>query len=256
MKLGIMQPYFFPYLGYFELIQRTDQWIVFDTAQYIRHGWVNRNRILHPKTGSQYIKVPIKHCAREAPIGQIEIADRQQLQPRILGQIEHYKKRAPFYQETAALVELCLAGEETSLSRLNVSILAQVCRHLDIPFQYRIFSEMQLPLGPVDGPGDWALRISEALGADEYVNPPGGVDLFDPNKFAGCGIRLTLQKLIDFSYECRGYEFVPYLSIIDVLMWNPRERIKEFLTTWASERKCSLQPTSPSHVGGDTEGNV
>jgi len=177
MKLGIMQPYFFPYLGYFELIQRTDRWIVFDTAQYIRHGWVNRNRILHPRTGSQYIKVPIKHCARETPISQIEIADRQQLQSTILGQIEHYKKRAPFYQETAALVEQCLSGDETFLSRLNVSILAQVTQHLDIPFHCQVFSEMQLPLGPVEGPGDWALRIAEALHASEYVNPPGSVDL-------------------------------------------------------------------------------
>jgi len=236
MKLGIMQPYFFPYLGYFELIQRTDRWIVFDTAQYIRHGWVNRNRILHPRTGSQYIKVPIKHCARETPISQIEIADRQQLQSTILGQIEHYKKRAPFYQETAALVEQCLSGDETFLSRLNVSILAQVTQHLDIPFHCQVFSEMQLPLGPVEGPGDWALRIAEALHASEYVNPPGSVDLFDPRKFAECGVRLTIQKLIDFSYECRGYEFIPHLSIIDVLMWNPRERIKEFLKNWSLEQ--------------------
>ena len=234
MKLGIMQPYFFPYLGYFELIQRTDHWVVFDTAQYIRHGWVNRNRILHPKSGCQYISVPIKHCPRETPISQIEIADRQQLRPKILGQIEHYKKRAPFYQEATALVDQCLSGDEVFLSRLNASILAQVCRHLEIPFHCRVFSEMQLPLGPVAGPGDWALRISEALGADEYVNPPGGVDFFDPQKFAKSGIRLTIQKLIDFPYECRGYEFVPHLSIIDVLMWNPRERIKDFLATWAS----------------------
>ena len=118
---------------------------------------------------------------------------------------------------------------ETSLSRLNVAILAQVCEHLGIPFHSRFFSEMQLPLGPIGGPGDWALRISEALGAAEYINPPGGVDLFDPRKFADCGVRLTIQKLIDFSYDCRGYEFVPHLSIIDVLMWNPRERIEEFL---------------------------
>jgi hypothetical protein len=237
MKLGIMQPYFFPYLGYFELIRRTDEWIVFDTAQYIRHGWVNRNRVLHPKSGAQYIKVPIKHCVRETPIKEIEIADRDELRPRILGQIEHYKKRAPYYRETTALVDECLSGDEISLSRLNVSILDRLCRHLDIPFRCRVFSEMQLPLGPVEGPGDWALRISEALGAGEYVNPPGGVDLFDPRKFAASGIRLTLQKLIDFTYECRGYEFEPYLSIIDVLMWNPCEKVKEFLATWASERE-------------------
>ena len=75
MKVGIMQPYFFPYLGYFDLINRVDKWIVFDTPQYIRHGWVNRNRILHPHQGWQYIVVPLKKHDRDTSINQIETAD-------------------------------------------------------------------------------------------------------------------------------------------------------------------------------------
>ena len=75
MKLGIMQPYFFPYLGYFDLIHSVDKWVVFDTPQYIRHGWVNRNRILHPESDWQYIIVPLKKHPRNTPIKEIEIAD-------------------------------------------------------------------------------------------------------------------------------------------------------------------------------------
>jgi hypothetical protein len=229
VKLGIMQPYFFPYLGYFDLIHRTDRWVVFDTAQYIRHGWVNRNRILHPQTGWQYVIVPLEKHHRDTPIRDIRVSGASDWRARIQGQLRHYRQQAPFYERVAALVADSLAGEETSLTRLNVRALAKVCEALGIPFEYRIFSEMDLALGPVEGPGDWALRIAEALGADEYVNPPGGADLFDRAAFEAAGIRLTIQEPVQFEYPCGQYEFVPGLSAIDVLMWNSPERVKAFL---------------------------
>jgi len=100
MKLGIMQPYFFPYLGHFDLINYCDQWIIFDKIQYIRHGWVNRNRILHPTEGWQYITVPVKKRSRDTLITDVEVADRSDWKRRIVNQVVHYKKHAPFYQET------------------------------------------------------------------------------------------------------------------------------------------------------------
>lgn len=229
MKLGIMQPYFFPYAGYFELIARTDRWIVFDTAQYIRHGWVNRNRILHPREGWQYITVPLRHHARETSIKDIKICNHTPWRERILGQLAHYKKRAPFFQETITLAEECLAGTENSLSRMNTANLAAVCRHLGIPFRCDLFSEMNLDLGPVEGPGDWALRICQAVGADEYINPPGGESLFDRSKFTSAGIRLTIQDFHPPTYSCAPYAFLPGLSILDVLMWNGAQATQRML---------------------------
>ena len=120
--LGIMQPYFFPYLGYFDLINYTDRWIVFDTVQYIRHGWVNRNRILHPKEGWQHIVVPLKKHSRDTTIKDIEISKEPKWRKRILGQSQHYKKKAPYFYETYQLIEECLTIEECSISRLNVAI--------------------------------------------------------------------------------------------------------------------------------------
>lgn len=229
MKLGIMQPYFFPYLGYFDLINYSDRWIVFDTVQYIRHGWVNRNRILHPEQGWQYIVVPLKKHSWDTVIRDIEIGDGPMWHQRILGQNQHYKKKAPYFRETHRLVEECLAIEERSISRLNVAILEKVCLHLGIPFEYEYFSEMQLELESVVEPGDWALRISEKLGAEEYVNPPGAAAIFDSSEFEASGIKLTIRKLLPLEYACSGYEFVPGLSIIDVLMWNPPDKVKEYL---------------------------
>jgi hypothetical protein len=96
MKIGIMQPYFFPYPGYFSLIAQCDKWVVFDIPQYIRHGWVNRNRILHPKDGWQYIVVPVKKHSRNTAICDIHISGNTNWSERILHQTGHYKKHAPF----------------------------------------------------------------------------------------------------------------------------------------------------------------
>lgn len=231
MKLGIMQPYFFPYIGYFELIYQSDYWVVFDTAQYIRHGWVNRNRILHPKHGWQYIVVPVQGHVQKTPIKDIRIVEGTAWRERIIGQLQHYKKRAPFFGVTIEIIRQCLDCAEKSLSRLNVACLEAVCSYLGIPFQYSYFSEMNLSLGPVEGPGDWALRIAQALQATEYINPPGGVGLFDRSKFENAGIRLTIQQPVDFVYECNGYTFEPNLSIIDVMMWNSPDTIKGYLVS-------------------------
>jgi hypothetical protein len=229
MKLGIMQPYFFPYIGYFDLINRSDKWIVFDTAQYIRHGWVNRNRILHPAQGWQYIVAPLSKHRRETPIAEIRVSDDPSWRTRILGQLNHYRKHAPFFGPTFALVEECLRNGEQSLSRLNARILEAVCRVLGIRFDSAVFSEMNLDLPPIEGPGEWALRISEAVGAAEYVNPPGGEALFDPAAFEQRGIRLTIQEPVAFPYSCAPYRFEPDLSIVDVLMWNSPRDVKAFL---------------------------
>ena len=233
--LGIMQPYFFPYLGYFDLINCSDRWIVFDTVQYIRHGWMNRNRIHHPKEGDLYVIVPLRKHPRGTIIKDITISEDPRWKSKILGQLNHYKKNAPYFKETYSFVEECLSIDEKSLSRLNSSILEKTCSRLGIDFEYEYFSEMALDLGSVEGAGDWALRISEALGAEEYVNPPGGVDIFDPDKFMAAGIKLTIRKIPPFEYSNKGYEFIPNLSIIDVMMFNSKERIGEYL-----HRCCSL----------------
>jgi len=229
MILGIMQPYFFPYLGYFDLINYTDRWIVFDTVQYIRHGWINRNRILHPKEDWQYVIVPRKKHRRQTAIKDVEVSADPKWRLRILAQIQHYQKRAPYYGETYQLVEECLAVKQNSLSRLNVAILEKVCLYLGISFQYGYFSKMVLELGPVERPGDWALRIAESLGAKEYVNPPGGEEIFDQSRFKAAGIKLNIRNLPHMEHNCRGYNFVPGLSIIDVLMWSPPEKVKGYL---------------------------
>lgn len=229
MTLGIMQPYFFPYLGYFDLINCSDKWIVFDTVQYIRHGWMNRNRIHHPTNGDLYIIVPIKKTGRSTLIKDVIVSNNLKWRERILGQLRHYKKKAPYYKELYEFVEDCLLINENYLSRFNTKILEKTCLYLGIKFDYEYFSEMDLGIEHVENPGDWALRISEALGAKEYVNPPGGTAIFDPEKFNKANIKLVIRNIPTFEYACGKYEFVPNLSIIDVLMFNSVEKIQFML---------------------------
>jgi len=154
---------------------------------------------------------------------------------QIIGQLQNYKKTAPFFNEVVSLVEDCLDPRENSLSMLNVKCLESVCAYLEIPFQPMFFSELRLTLGPVEGPGDWALQLSEALGASEYINPPGGVQIYDRSKFESAGIKLTIQPPVDFVYECKGYQFEPNLSIIDVLMWNSPDTVRTYFRSRSSE---------------------
>lgn len=235
MRLGIMQPYFFPYLGHFDLINQVDEWIVFDTPQYMRHHWVNRNRILHPNTGWQYITVPIRNHHRDTPINQIQIAMETDWRERILRQLQHYKKEAPYYKQVIAFLEECFSEASPSLSETNVLTLEKTCRRLGITTPFHVLSRMNLALeGSVERPGDWALLISRAVGAGEYLNPAGGGALFDASKFAAHGIKLIIQSYTHMVYPCGQYQFEPGLSIIDVMMWNTPEQIKHYLDTWRS----------------------
>jgi hypothetical protein len=226
-----MQPYFFPYLGYFELLYRADCWVAFDTAQYIRRGWINRNRILHPVEGWTYITMPVRKHRRDTPIADIRIADDSAWRRRIEGQLLHYRRHAPHFEPVLALVRDCLAVEETSVSRLNVAILEKTCRFVGIPLTSRFLSEMNVKLGPIDQPSDWGLRLAEALHATEYVNAPGGRDLYDAAKFAAHGIGLTILSSVTWRYDTPGYRFEPSLSILDTLMWNSPDAVREILNT-------------------------
>jgi hypothetical protein len=230
-----MQPYFFPYLGYFDLINYSDRWIVFDTVQYIRHGWINRNRILHPVDGWSYIIVPVI-ASRETVIRDVRIVEDAKWKKRILGQLQHYKKRAPYYYDIIKMVEEILSFDTDRISKLNVFALQKLCSYLKIQFNYTFFSDMDLDVGVIQHPGDWALQIAIATSAKEYVNPPGGETLFDREEFEKSQITLTIRTQPLMQYECPGYQFIPGLSILDVLMWNSPDKVKQYLDQKGSQQ--------------------
>lgn len=216
-----MQPYFFPFLGHFSLIASVDEWVVFDITQYTPRSWMNRNRILHPNAGWQYVTVPLANSSNSIKIVEAKVLNLSETKASVIGKLSHYKKKAPYFKAVNTLVnDVFDSATDNSLVKLNVLSLSAVCRYLEIPFTYRICSELNLPLPAKLEAGEWALEICNMLGATRYVNPAGGQELFDPEAFTRRGISLHFAKTKEFVYDTTPYQYEPNLSILDVLMWN------------------------------------
>ena len=152
MKLGIMQPYFFPYIGYISLVKHTDEFILFDTVQFIKHGWIERNRILKPTGGWQYIYVHLEKHSLSTLIMDTKIRNNDDWKAKILNQLVHYKRRAPYYKETISLIKECLNIETDNITKLNKHILECICNYIGIHPNIKIFSEMNLEIEPANAP--------------------------------------------------------------------------------------------------------
>jgi hypothetical protein len=239
-----MQPYFFPYLGYFDLINQADIWVMYDAAQYIHHGWVNRNRILHPMSGWQYILVPVRKHPHTAPINRIEVAEEMKWESRFFKQLSHYHMDAPYYSEVIRFLEANLAAPERNLSRLNVNLIRATCDCLGIDTPVHVFSERNPAIRTAQGPENVALSICQAYDASEFINPPGGAGLYRAERFAELGIKLTIQDFTNMPYACGRYKFEPALSIIDVMMWNLPEDIKRYLDAFRMNADPNLTEAS------------
>ncbi len=228
MRLAIMQPYFFPNAGHFALIARSDRWIVFDITQYTPKSWMTRNRVLRRDGGWAYIQLPVRNASRSQRIREVMVGDLTAASQQVLGAISHYRKRAPFFAVVEDIVRDTFARTAETMVEVNVRSLKLTCSYLDIPFHYEICSEMQLDLPDRTSPGGWAPRIAAAVGADEYVNPIGGRELFNPAGFASRGVTLSFLETPDFVYATGPFAYEPGLSILDVMMWNEPSAIRAF----------------------------
>lgn len=235
MKLAIMQPYFFPYIGYLQLIHAVDKFVLFDDAQYMRHGWVNRNRILKPDGGWQYILVPLKKHTKTEPIKNVIAHPDKKWKQLIVAQLSHYKKKARYFKECNEIVEdILFSNDEHVISKINFLVIKKLCHLLDIKTEIIVSSQQSFDYSYVDDAGEWALRISEQMGASEYVNPIAGSDLFSKDKFTASNINLSFLKSNELIYSQFG-DFQSSLSIIDVLMFNGVDGAKKLLNNYSIE---------------------
>lgn len=235
MKLAIMQPYFFPYIGYFSLVKNTDYFIFFDIPQYIRKGWINRNRILGNNNADVYITVPIEKQHRETPINQTRISNNTNWREKIRGQLKFYKKRAPFYYDVIDMVDTVFNKEYDTVSELAIQSIVCSCEYLGLDIKYNICSQMNLPDFNVKEPDEWALNITKYMGYDTYINPPGGKSFFSVKKYENEGITLQFLEQELLVYNQRNEKFIPGLSIIDIMMFCKPEDIVDMMNHYNVE---------------------
>ena len=233
MRIGLMQPYFVPYIGYFSLIEYADKFIFFDTAQYISRGWVNRNRVQKQNGSPDYITIPVKKAPQKTQIKDIEIADSEKWREAILGKLTVYKRKAPNYEPVMDFIhDILYESEYDNLSELNCSSIVKTCEFIGLKGNFGILSEMDLQIGQVQAPDEWALYITKALQGDIYVNPPGGQSFYDKEKFRSKNIKLQFLKSGLKPYLQKTEQFEPGLSIIDVMMFCKNDEIKAMLTDY------------------------
>lgn len=230
MKLAIMQPYFFPWLGCFSLIKHTDRFILFDPVQFKRHGWIERNRIIKQNEGWVYIKVPLVKHPLQTLIKDTIIDNSKPWKQKILAQIGVYKKLSRRYNEVRELVETGISPSCSNIVQLNKNVLETVCRFLGFETEICVWSDLELLIEKPTEPDEWALHTCKALhNVEEYWNPSGGQSFFDPEKYDSAGIKLRFHHQSLKAYSQRREVFEPGLSIIDALMFNSPEAVNEML---------------------------
>jgi hypothetical protein len=162
-------------------------------------------------------------------IKDLRIRREEPWRERILAQLVHYKKVAPYYAQVISLLKDALDTNLEGIAALDVHLLEMCCRYLEIPFRYSIFSTSSIRDFKANSPDEWALQTAKAVGATEYINPPGGISFFDNAKYESAGVQLTFLKSRLRQYDQRRDHFESGLSIIDVMMFNEPRTIRDML---------------------------
>jgi hypothetical protein len=221
-----MQPYFFPYIGYFQLIHAVDLFVVYDNIKYTKKGWINRNRMLQNGKGVKF-SLPLKN-----DLDSLNVCERQLAadfnRDKLLNKFKGAYLGAPYFAQTFPLVEDIVRYEEANLFHFLHYSIAKTCEHLGIRTEIRVSSDIAIDHGLKNQ--DKVLALCESIGASVYVNAIGGMVLYSKEAFLDKGISLKFIKSRPFDYTQFGNDFVPWLSIIDVMMFNSVAAIKECLS--------------------------
>lgn len=222
MKGAIMQPYFLPYIGYFQLIASVDLFIVYDNIKYTKKGWINRNRMLLNGTDAIFT-LPLKKGSDSLDVVERElVADFDRV--KLLNQFRGAYGGAPYFAQTYPVLERIVCYEDLNLFRYIHHSIVRLCEHLGIKTEICISSEIAIDHG-LKGK-DKVQALCKAVGADTYINTIGGVELYGKDDFRIQGIDLKFIKARPFEYAQFGAPFVPWLSIVDVLMFNPLNTVR------------------------------
>jgi hypothetical protein len=229
MTLAIMQPYIFPYFGYFQLVHAVDLFVFYDDVNFIKKGWVNRNRIL--VQGQEHLfSIPLKSSSQNVLIKDCELSDEHKWREKLIKKIELTYKKAPQFATGFPLVSEIILSEQNTISSLAILAIEKISKYLEIPTKFKQSSESydnrelkgQMRI----------LDICKKENAAKYINPIGGQEIYSRELFTENQIELFFIRSEAISYKQFENDFVPNLSIIDLLMFNDREFLQNALNRY------------------------
>ena len=237
MKFALMQPYFFPYLGYFSLIHSVDHFMFFNDVQFTKKSWMSRNRLLNiEKKEPFYIRPDIVKPKYRELLPNVKLDDSVKWREKIFQQIKGYKNKAPYYQETLDFLESLLSKDYAGLADLNIRTTMELATYMSIETKFDKYTDHDFWFNEKPGIGDWGRVVAAKVKATEYINSPGGESFILHEEFDELGIQLSFIKPDLQKYWQGGGEFIAGLSIIDVLMFNGREQTAEMVRQYSIKR--------------------
>lgn len=230
MRIAIMQPYFFPYIGYFQLINAVDEFIIYDNIEFTKKGWINRNRIL-VNGKDAIISLPIKKDSDYLDVKDRFLADTWEVEKKkMLNRIVESYRKAPYFNECYNLIEKCINYDERNLFKFILYSIQTIMEYLNIDTDLVVSSTISI---------DHKLKSAEKVqaickerGAEIYINPIGGLELYNKEQFKRNNLNIQFLKSDDITYDQFNNDFIPRISIIDVMMFNNKEDVQSKLESY------------------------
>lgn len=222
-----MQPYFLPYIGYFQMIKAVDKFVFYDDVNYIKGGWINRNRILI-NGEAQYINVPQKGASPNKLINEVGVNYQTKDFAKLERTIELAYKKAPYFKDVYAIIKELYSKQYNNLAEIAARSIQLISEYLGLQTEFYVSSEHFSETKGLDK-ADRILAISRCFNADTYINAIGGKELYSKEEFETEGIKLQFIQSKPIEYTQFDNEFVPWLSILDVLMFNSVEEVNDML---------------------------
>jgi len=229
-----MQPYLFPYLGYYQLFHATNTFVSLDDVPFIKKGWINRNRIL--LQGNDHLfTVPISGQSQNVSIRDSMVASEDGWRKKLLNTMTHAYRKAPCFESVFPIVERVLSNGNVSIADMAEESLRSVMNHLGLPSE--ILHASELDIDPDLHGQSRIMAICARLQTSLYVNPSGGRTLYEPDVFARHGMDLRFLRMVPVKYDQGGSKtFQPALSMIDILMWNSKDEVLALMAAYALEQ--------------------
>lgn len=233
MKLAIMQPYIFPYIGYFQLIKSVDTFVFYDDVNFIKGGWINRNKILVNDKEFMFT-ISLSNPSSFTLISETLICEKKirRNNVKLLKSIEQSYRKAPYFKLVFPLIDdFFTSFDKTTISEFAIDSVKLVSNYLNLKTE---FKKSSLNFDKTKGldKAERLIAISKKEEAIYYINPIGGLDLYDKKEFDSKGVKLNFLKSKPIEYKQFNNKFKPWLSIIDVMMFNSKKQILEMLNEY------------------------